>query len=353
MKTFAAALCALACVAALQCGASAEIGITVNGQNAQFSPGPIERSGRVFVPLRAIFERLGASVVYTNGNIDATGNDGRSVHLQIGSTAANIGGTQQMLDIAPFVVGASTYVPLRFVAQALGATVNYDAQNSLVAIGQPDSGQQFPQRAAPPVESRIALFDEQPARDSNVASRRPTISASFSEHVDPNTVRVAVDGLDVTSQATRSQSGILYAPPSPLQNIEHRVDVKGVDQGGQSFDRTWRFVSGHGGQAVAANFLRLASPAAGAGVSSSFGIRGTTRPNARVHVTAGAVANSIPGFSFGTGSYSGDTTADERGNFSFDVTINAVHGGTLAVTVISTAADSHETAQQTLRLRVS
>jgi hypothetical protein len=361
MKKLVLTLGAIACVVAVQQVASADIGITVNGQAAQFSPGPIERSGRVFVPLRAIFERLGATVVYTNGNIDATGSGGRSVHLQIGSTSANIAGQQQTLDIAPFVIGASTYVPLRFVAQALGATVNYDAQNSLVAIDQAGGGapqqplrpQQPQERPAPQNGSRVTLTDEEPAPNSSVASQRPTISASFSERVDPNNVRVALDGLDVTSQATRSQSGILFAPSSPLQNIDHRVEVQGIDQSGQSFNRTWRFATGNGGHAVAENFLRLSSPSNGSDVSPTFTIRGTTRPNAHVHVTAGAVANAIPGFSFGTGSYSGDTTADARGNFSFEVTLNAVRGGSVAVTVISTAADSHETAQQAVRLRIS
>ncbi len=357
MNKLAMAIGALTCVAFVQQGAWADIGITVNGQSAQFSPGPIERSGRVFVPLRGIFERLGATVVYADGNINATGSDGRNVHLQIGSTAATIAGQQQTLDVAPFVVGASTYVPLRFVAQALGASVNYDAQNSIVAIANsgapPMREPQQPQRPAPQNGSRVTLGDEQPEQGSRVASQRPTISANFSERVDPNNVRIAVDGLDVTSQATRSQSGIVFAPPSPLQNIEHRVDVHGVDDSGQPFDRSWRFVTGSGGQAAVANFLRLSSPASGSNVDSTFVIRGTTRPNSRVHVTAGAVANAIPGFSFGTGSYSGDTTADARGNFSFDVTINAVRGGTVAVTVVSTAPDSHETAQQAVRLRIS
>jgi len=44
------------------------------------NPAPQERAGRIFVPLRGIFEQLGASVVYQNGVINAQGN-GRSVSL--------------------------------------------------------------------------------------------------------------------------------------------------------------------------------------------------------------------------------------------------------------------------------
>jgi hypothetical protein len=107
--------------------------VTIDGQVTNFSPPPIERAGRVFVPLRGVFERLGASVVYQAGVINATGN-GRDISLTIGSTQATVNGNPQVLDVAPFIVGASTYVPLRFVSQALGAAVNYDDSTTTVAI---------------------------------------------------------------------------------------------------------------------------------------------------------------------------------------------------------------------------
>ncbi|HXN09022.1 MAG TPA: stalk domain-containing protein, partial [Candidatus Acidoferrales bacterium] len=57
-----------ALVVALALGGSAslaaDIPVVVNGQQIQFDQPPIERSGRVFVPLRGVFEHLGASVVY-------------------------------------------------------------------------------------------------------------------------------------------------------------------------------------------------------------------------------------------------------------------------------------------------
>ncbi len=80
-----------------------------------------------------MFENLGASVVYASGVINATGR-GHNVSLRIGSQQATVDGQQQTIDVAPFVIGASTYVPLRFVSQALGATVNYDGANRVVAL---------------------------------------------------------------------------------------------------------------------------------------------------------------------------------------------------------------------------
>src|SRR5580700_2428677 len=106
--------CALAiAMAIMPARAIAAVTIVVNGATVSFDQPPIERGGRVFVPLRGVFERLGASVVYDNGTINATGN-GRNVQLKIGSTRAIVNGVTQQLDVAPFLVGARTLVPLRF-----------------------------------------------------------------------------------------------------------------------------------------------------------------------------------------------------------------------------------------------
>ncbi len=109
------------------------VNVVVNGGTVTFDQPPVERAGRVFVPLRGVFERLGASVVYANGDINAQGN-GRSIHLHIGSTQATVNGQALYMDVAPFLIGARTLVPLRFVAQALGAAVSWNASNNTVYI---------------------------------------------------------------------------------------------------------------------------------------------------------------------------------------------------------------------------
>ncbi|HEY0797931.1 MAG TPA: copper amine oxidase N-terminal domain-containing protein, partial [Candidatus Baltobacteraceae bacterium] len=159
--TSALALLALPAVPAL-----ADVSVTINGNPASFAPGPIERAGRIFVPLRGMFENLGASVVYEGGVINATRHD-HAISLRIGSNQATVDGQPQTLDVAPFIVGASTYVPLRFISQALGATVNYDASNQIVAItrnGGGDNNMQAQAPAAPPQSSSVELRHVSPGR---------------------------------------------------------------------------------------------------------------------------------------------------------------------------------------------
>jgi hypothetical protein len=330
---------------------AADVSVSVNGNPVTVSPPPISRAGRVFVPLRGIFERLGASVVYSNGTINATGNN-RTISLRIGSNQAQVDGASQTLDVAPFIIGASTYVPLRFVSQALGANVNYDGANHIVAIST--NGQVA---AAPPVTitpqpaaagSPVRLSSEQPGNGSYVESKRPTVEARFKNGTaDPNTLHVSVDGLDVTGSSTRAGDGIVYSPPSDLLVQKHTVRVTGKDTNGAPIDQSWSFTSG---TAAAMNVIDKLAPAQDAQVGSSFTVSGHTLPNSRVHIVAGASAQVGGIFAFGTGNYTGDTTSDASGNFSQEVSINAISGGVINLVVTSTEPQTKSSARATRRL---
>jgi Copper amine oxidase N-terminal domain len=235
--------------------AQSDVSVTLNGAPLNLNPAPQERAGRVFVPLRGVFEQLGASVVYDNGTINAQKGHERSVSLHVGSTQATVDGQSQTLDVAPFIIGASTYVPLRFVSQALGATVNYDATNRVVALGEggppqgapPERAMQPPPQnlqAPPPEHTALVLSTVRPGRNEVVTARRPTIEADFANgRVNPNSLRIMLDGVNVTDQSSRSPRGVVFSPPSDLQTGRHEVRVNGTDMNGTPFDAQWAFVS--------------------------------------------------------------------------------------------------------------
>lgn len=355
--TLTAALLALALPYGIDAQQSS-VGVTVNGQPVNLSPPPIERAGRVFVPLRGVFERLGASVVYANGQINATGN-GRDISLQIGSTQATVNGQPQGLDVAPFIVGASTYVPLRFVAQALGDAVNWDNSNSIVAIttnGQvaqyrpqrPPQQQQRPPEQQRPARSPLQLEMTQPANGATVAANRPAIEARFAgANADANSLKVTLDQVDITEQTSRSSRGILYSPPSDLMPQRHVVDVRGNDTNGQPFDQRFEFVSGTRAEQT---FLDVMTPQNNSTVGSTFTVRGKTMPNARVTIEAGGSANLAGILVLGTGTFRGDTTADANGDFAENVSLgNSVQGGSINLVVTATDSQSRAAAPQVKR----
>ncbi len=313
--------------------------MTLNGSTLNLVPAPQERAGRIFVPLRGIFEQLGASVVYQNGIINAQGN-GRAVSLRIGSTQATVNGQPQNLDVAPFVVGASTYVPLRFVSQALGAGVNYDAANKIVALTSSGAPAASPTASN---ASRVRLGPVRPARDATVPAQRPTVEAQFvGGEVEPNTLRITLDDLDITSATSRSPSGFVYSPPSDLQSVRHTVRVTGNDRTGAPFEARWSFTSG---TSAVENRLDGVVPPDEAQVGSQFTVSGRTLPGALVVVQVGAAGNantvagavgSILGLAGGA-NVRNEVTANADGSFSTVIAINAPPGTTLQMIVNSIA----------------
>jgi len=303
--------------------------VVVNGSQMQFDQPPIEQAGRVFVPLRGVFERLGATVVYSNGLINATGN-GRSISLHIGSTQATVNGQTQYLDVAPFEVGARTLVPLRFVAQALGAAVSWDQASSTVTINGSGGSAATP---APSVNQSFYLTAKRPTGD--VQTAYPALHAGFSEPINRDTLRVSIDGRDVTPSVYANTTGFDVTSPFALTNGTHRVRVTGTTQAGANFVTGWSFVSG---AASSENYIRALQPQVGGVVPSTFLLSGRTLPGSHVHIVANGQASAFGGLvQVGTGTFQTDTTADGNGVFRANISINASNGGTVRVLIQSTA----------------
>jgi hypothetical protein len=346
----AALLGAVFAAATLAVPATAQqVTVTVNGQPLYLNPGPIERAGRVFVPLRGIFERLGAGVVYAAGTINAT-KGSTTVSLHIGSTQATVNGQVQYLDVAPFIVGATTYVPLRFIAQSLGANVGYDASTRVVAINiaqpmPPVAPPRPPRPPAPPPAAVVRLRAQQPAPNTETTDRFTVISAEFSQRVAAGSVRVWLDGANRTLQSGVSPTGFSYKPPAPLDYGSHSVRVAGQARDGATFDRSWSFTVARG----APQPLRLTiyEPVDNAPVGRNFTVAGNTIANARVRVTAGASPSA-------TGEFSGTTTAGPKGNFRIAVRLKTMLGQqTVTVRVVATDPISLRSTETMMRLRLN
>ena len=113
--------------------------VFVDGRQIAFpDQPPVNAGGRLLVPLRAIFEALGATVNYSNGTIRAVrGNT--NLELSLGSDQAIINGQRSTLDVPAQAVFGRTLVPLRFVGEAFGAGVVYNAVTQAVTISAPST----------------------------------------------------------------------------------------------------------------------------------------------------------------------------------------------------------------------
>jgi hypothetical protein len=109
--------------------------VNLNGQPLNTSVSPIVSNGRTLVPMRDIFEALGATVNYNSLTRGITAQrDNTRINLQIGNRTASVNGQQVALEQAPMVTRGSTLVPLRFVSEALGARVNWNGARQVVNI---------------------------------------------------------------------------------------------------------------------------------------------------------------------------------------------------------------------------
>jgi hypothetical protein len=345
-----ALLAALAVTSLSRVAMAQTVTVTINGQALYLSPGPIERSGRVFVPLRGIFERLGATVVYASGTINATKGP-TTVSLHIGSPQATVSGQPQTLDVAPFIVGATTYVPLRFIAQALGAQVGYDANTRGVAINMaqpvpPPPPRPPPPPYPPPPPPVVRLRLQHPDPGANVRDRFTVISAQFTARVDAGSVRVYLDGNNVTYRSGTSSTGFSYKPPAPLDFGSHAVRVTGRGPGAAPFDRSWSFAVIRS-EPPPTMRLSITQPAPNASVGRTFDIVGNTVANGHIRVTAGPRPST-------TGQFKGETDAGQRGNFRITVNLTTMPGQqAVSVRVVATDPVSGQSTETTLQLRLS
>lgn len=112
-----------------------EIMVLLNGEIVTFQVPPIQQNGSVLVPFRAIFEALGLKVDWDSKTHTITGStSGTSIKLKVGSTTAEINGKQKKLTVSPSILKGSTYVPLRFIGEAVDAKVNWLSEIQAVTI---------------------------------------------------------------------------------------------------------------------------------------------------------------------------------------------------------------------------
>ena len=112
-----------------------DITVEISGKKISFDQNPLLYNSRTMVPMRKIFEELGATVTWDQNTQTATGKKGnRTVTVTIGSKTMYVNNTKYTLDTPPMVVSGRTLVPARAIAEGLGASVSWNQENAVVAI---------------------------------------------------------------------------------------------------------------------------------------------------------------------------------------------------------------------------
>lgn len=150
-KFFALMICACIMFANLTAFAANEVTVNYNGEKMVFDANPFIESDRMLVPMRAIFEAVGAEVSWqadTRTVVAALSTNEKTsfILLQIGTDVAFISSldktnatatavnTKKTLDAPAKIVNDRTFVPLRFVMEELGCDVKWNPDTYTVDI---------------------------------------------------------------------------------------------------------------------------------------------------------------------------------------------------------------------------
>ena len=110
---------------------------TIDGKSTTLDQAPVIVNGRTLVPIRFISEAFGASVDWNNSTREATIKLlNNTIVLKVDSTTATVNGYTVYLDAPATIIKQTgrTVVPIRFVSDSLGADVTWNSTNKSVTI---------------------------------------------------------------------------------------------------------------------------------------------------------------------------------------------------------------------------
>ena len=113
------------------------ISVLYDGKRIGFDQLPVIENGRTLVPLRAIFEKIGATVEWdgdTQTVIAKSTENGTIIRLTIDSTTALVNGEQVPLDVPAKIINGRTLVPVRFVSDCFGVGVDWNGDIQSVIL---------------------------------------------------------------------------------------------------------------------------------------------------------------------------------------------------------------------------
>jgi len=239
--------------------------VVVNAREVYFrDQGPVERDGRVYIPLRGVLERVGAETVQWRPAREEVfvASGPRQILLRIGDTRALVDGHEVWLDAPPILLGERTMVPLRFVSENLGATVRWDGITRTVYVSVPQERiagrrETLPpepreERVEPPRRNRapaqaigLVIRPLRPIPGEATSTPRPEIAvairAAGENEIDYDSVRMWVNGEEVTRELELGINSVTYRPRDDLDPGLNRVQLTVRDRDGHTVTRDWSF----------------------------------------------------------------------------------------------------------------
>lgn len=113
-----------------------EVTVTVDGQEVKFKDqDPVIIEGRTLVPVRGVFEALGAEVEWIGETRQVlVKSPDTEVQLTLDSNQYFVNGEAKYLDVPASLINDRTMVPVRAISESLGCSVEWDGNTNTVII---------------------------------------------------------------------------------------------------------------------------------------------------------------------------------------------------------------------------
>jgi hypothetical protein len=242
------------CLFTIPAIAADDVKVILDGTELAFDVPPQIINGRTMVPMRKIFELLGAVVEWDEATKTVTATKNETVIImQIGNATISVSGEDITLDVPPQIVNSRTLVPLRAVAEGLEANVSWDiATRSAIIKSKPEDADS---RKGFPVD--IAESDNQ----LDMSSVKETLTLDGVKCV----LEASVSCMDIAPIASLMDTGsvdegfFILAKIAVLNDKGKDITVdfyigrvwiaagtdaicSGINENGYSFDQTVRFI---------------------------------------------------------------------------------------------------------------
>lgn len=112
-----------------------EVNVKIDNTLMHFEQPALLVNGTTVVPVRGVFEHLGAVVEWNPKTYQIFARKGTSlIELKVGSKTMKVNGVSKTIDIAPLIINNHTLIPLRAVSEALGAEVGWEVETTTALI---------------------------------------------------------------------------------------------------------------------------------------------------------------------------------------------------------------------------
>ena len=114
---------------------NSDIYVEVNKEVLGFDTPPILEDDRILVPMRFLFQKMGAEVEWQDATQTATATlNNEEVSFSIDNNTAKVNGIAESMDVPARMSNDRTMVPLRFLSENLGYDVQWDEETKTAAI---------------------------------------------------------------------------------------------------------------------------------------------------------------------------------------------------------------------------